>query len=97
MRTGTILALGLIPLSLAIGFCASALVIFALSAIAPQIFTGHGPGSAASQDGLFWAALCFLVLGSIFSLIAGRAFWKFMGMDNSAKTKPGGWWPGPKN
>jgi hypothetical protein len=87
----------LIQLSLAIGFCASTLVTFALSAYAPQIFTGGGPGSAASQDGLAGAAVCFLILGSIFSLIAGRALWKFIGTDGSAKPKPGGWWPGPKN
>jgi len=72
-------------------------VTFALSVYAPHIFTGDGPGSAASQDGLGGAAVCFLVLGSIFSLIAGRALWKFIGTDGSAKTKPGGWWPGPKN
>jgi len=87
----------LILLSLAIGFGASTLVTLALSVYAPQIFTGHGPGSAASQDGLAGAAGCFLVLGSIFSLIAGRVLWKFIGTDGSAKTKPGGWWPGPKN
>jgi len=97
VRRETGLALSLIPLSLAIGLSASALVTFALSVYAPQIFTGHGPGSAASQDGLASAAGCFLVLGSIFSLIAGRALWKFIATDGSAKTKPGGWWPGPKN
>jgi len=97
MKRGSGLALSLMPLSLGIGFCASALVTLALSAYAPQIFTGHGPGSAASQDGLAGVAACFLVLGAIFALIAGRALWKFIGTDGSARTKPGGWWPGQKN
>ena len=97
MRHETGLALSLILLSLIIGFCASALVTLALSAYTPQIFTGSGPGSGASQDGLAGAAVCLLVLGSIFSIIAWRALWRFLGTDGSAKTKPGGWWPGPKN
>jgi hypothetical protein len=95
VKRGFGLALGL--MSLAIGFGASALVTFALSVYAPQIFTGFQPVSAASQDSLAGEAVCFLVLGLIFSLIAGRALWKFMGTDSPAKTKPGGWWPGQKN
>jgi len=97
VKRGFGLTLGMIPLSLAAGFCAGGLVTLALLVFAPQIFTGFQPVSAASQDSLAGEAVCFLVLGLIFSLIAGRALWKFMRTDGPAKPKSGGWWPGKKN
>ncbi len=98
MKIGADLTLGLILLSIAAGFCLSALVTIALWMYAPQILLGHEPvvGAGSLEDVFVGAARWFMVLGAIFSPIAGLALWKTARADVS-KTKPGGWWPGKKN